>query len=260
MIWASLASELRELILESLVQDEGSLAPYATVCREWQRVVEKKNFGRLKLTVPRLADFTDMVCRRRKFVKYIWLCVELNNYNCSVCDHRETDARHENNTYIIKWAVRELFFLLSSWEPAGKLVLDVSVHSPSDARHHFKYLRFTSDSLHECKSVEEALVEDDRRHGWANGKQATFPPKDALFRLFEDIEMEPDFWDEIPPVPAVTGLLLRRQTRRRWEPGAIGELLKLLPGLEEIYYEPWREWGRMDQEYTDESMSRCSHF
>ncbi|KAL8917740.1 MAG: hypothetical protein Q9208_007792 [Pyrenodesmia sp. 3 TL-2023] len=63
--------------------------------------------------------------------------------------------------------------------------------------------------------------------------------------------MTKDFWNELPEVGAVTCLLLRRQTRRRWEPTSLKEMVRLLPRLQEIYYEPWREWDQIDQGLTD---------
>ena len=55
----------------------------------------------------------------------------------------------------------------------------------------------------------------DPRHRWGNGEQGTLPPIESINRLFENIERKTE---EMPKVTAVTGLLLRRQTRRRWEP------------------------------------------
>jgi hypothetical protein len=60
------------------------------------------------------------------------------------------------------------------------------------------------------------------------------------------------WWRELPPVPAITSLLLRQQTRRRWEPEALVEMLALFPRLRELHYEPWREWDNMLQRTTDQ--------
>ena len=49
------------------------------------------------------------------------------------------------------------------------------------------------------------------------------------------------WWRGLPLVPAVTGLLLRQQTRRRWKPVSLAHLCARLPRLQEIHYEPWRE-------------------
>lgn len=256
--WGSLPLEIRRMILKSLIQDGCCEARYATISRELQAVVEQKNFSRLKLTPSHLACFGDIVYRRRELVRYLWLCIELQDYDCSQCADEETDTWHESNTNIIKATIRELFIILSTWKPSGSLVLDISVHSPSDSKHHLKYIHFGSDAIPEFNDVQDGADAHDPRHGWVNGRQVSLPPRKSINRLFEDIEMAPDFWQELPEVTAVTGLLLRRQTRRRWEPGSLELLFTLLPRLKEIYYEPWREWGRLDQRWTDESKSSRS--
>ncbi|KAK0638828.1 hypothetical protein B0T16DRAFT_462567 [Cercophora newfieldiana] len=42
-------------------------------------------------------------------------------------------------------------------------------------------------------------------------------------------------------MPAVTSLILRRQTRRQWSYRELEGLLKLFPRLAELVYEPWRD-------------------
>ena len=129
-------------------------------------------------------------------------------------------------------------------------MLDISVHSPSDLKHYFKNLRISSDVVPELDGSTDTY---ELNHGWINNKQVSLPPARSVRRLFEDIEMDTEFWQEVPVVPAVRGLLLRRQTRRRWCPKSLETLLSRLPRLQEIYFEPWREWSHSDQQYTDES-------
>lgn len=255
MVWGSLPPEIQLMILESLNQDEHCVARYATVCREWQTVIEPKNFNRLKLTLSRLPEFRDMVHRQRRLVKYIWLCIELQQYDCSQCETEETDSWHESNTIIIERAFRELLSYLSTWEPSGNLLLDISVHSPSDSKHHFKYLHFGSDAVPEPEDGQERANTHDPHHGWVNDKQICPPSIRSIYRLFGEIEMPLDFWKDLPVVTAVTGLLLRRQTRCRWEAETLEELLKLLPRLQKFHYEPWREWSPAEQRLTDQSKS-----
>lgn len=50
----------------------------------------------------------------------------------------------------------------------------------------------------------------------------------------------------------VTHLLIRQQTRRRWKPLALVEMISRLPRLQELHYEPWREWDDAMQDGTDE--------
>ena len=67
----------------------------------------------------------------------------------------------------------------------------------------------------------------------------------------ETDEEESNWWKHLPMAPAVTRLLLRQQTRRRWKPFALSHMMSRLPGLLEMHYEPWREWYIYDQQQTD---------
>ena len=243
------------MILEILMQDRHRVACYAPVCHEWQTIIEQKTFSRLVLTSSRLADFQDMVHRQRGLVKYIWLCIEIQEYDCSQCEADESDEHYDRNSAIIENAISQLFVVLSTWEPSGRLLLDISVHSPSDSQHHFKNFRFPSDDTSELCDGQEQNDYHDPRHGWVNGRKVSPPPCSSIHRIFSDIEMHGDFWKTLPKVSAVTGFLLRRQNRRRWEPGVVEELIFLLPRLEEIHYEPWREWIPSEQGMTDRSES-----
>lgn len=63
--WASLLTEIRFMILQILTQENRGLAAYASVCTEWQAIIEKKNFRRLKLRLSCLNDFEHMVIRQK---------------------------------------------------------------------------------------------------------------------------------------------------------------------------------------------------
>jgi hypothetical protein len=251
LFWNLFPLEIQLLILRALTQDGCSMARYASVCRHWQMVIERKTFSCVKVTPSRLSSFEKTVERRKELVKSIWLCMELQTYDCSQCEEAETDLWHENNTQIISNTIRDFFSILASWKPDGRLLLDIGAYSLSDSEHHFKYLQLGSNSTSD--SNELSAPTHDPVHGWSHGTQTNLPPKNSIYRLFEDIEMDDNYWDNMPEVTAVTSLLLRRQTRRRWEPWSLARLIQLLPRLDEIHYEPWREWSRIEQEMTDES-------
>ncbi|KAL4932865.1 uncharacterized protein BDV17DRAFT_253956 [Aspergillus undulatus] len=69
--WYRLPPEIRLLILEALLQDGCSLAGLATVSREWQTIIERHNFARIKLTPSRFADSGLIINRNRALVRYI---------------------------------------------------------------------------------------------------------------------------------------------------------------------------------------------
>ncbi|ODA78164.1 hypothetical protein RJ55_06769 [Drechmeria coniospora] len=171
-----------------------------------------------------------------------------------------------DNTMIIT-AFQDLFSHLSAWEPDGDLLLDISVHSLSDSEHWFKYLTFEPDNdsnaYGRVQHIEQSLLfkASDHHHGWITGRQPSIPSYAACHKPFDEIMGEGPFdneqeeykwWQQLPLVPAVTGVLLRQQNRRRWKPDALAHMFARLPGLRQIHYEPWREWDNIIQRDTDQ--------
>lgn len=76
-------------------------------------------------------------------MKYIWFFWELEEYECSACApeevlyERPTVSPSQVDNFRLKVAFQVHFQTLSTWAPAGDLVLDISVHSPSDSKHWF---------------------------------------------------------------------------------------------------------------------------
>lgn len=267
--WGYLHPELQHMILEALLQTGGSLASFATVSREWQTVIERHNFARIKLTPSRLSGLDSMISRNRALVGYIWFCIELQEYDCTRCASQVMQGMIDDDSSIITTAVEDLCSSLSTWEPHGALVLDISVHSPSDSKHWFKYLTFVPDvPSAECgRILEQAMLADvdDHRHGWINGFRYD-PPMVAIDEVFDDIMCTAPFdsdgqellwWQQLPLIPAVTSVLLRQQTRRRWKPWALAQMFSRFPRLQEIHYEPWREWLGGYQSFTDNCKFFC---
>ena len=272
--WHCFPAEIRLTVLQFLLQDGCSLADFATVSREWQTIIERYNFSRIKLTSSRVADFGSMVRRNRTLVRYIWLCLELQEYNCTECEPQDPELwglSNAENT-LITTAFQDLFSTLSVWEPDGSLLLDISVYSPSDSDHWFKYLTFepdvASDTCGRDQHAEQSMLvqASDCHHGWIAGSRNSIPPSVAIDRVFEEImgegpfddeEQEGQWWQQLPLVPAVTGVLLRQQNRRRWKPAALAHMFARLPRLQEIHYEPWREWLDIQQQWTDQCECHC---
>ncbi len=150
--WDSLPSEIRLHIFRALVQDGGTLGRLATVSRAWQTELERFNFARIKLTPSRLADFPSMIRRNQALVRYIYFCLELDDYDCTQCAPRPQNLTGKkysaavavNDTVHcpITSSFRSLFSILSTWDRHSDLMLDVSIYSLSDAQHWFPYLTF----------------------------------------------------------------------------------------------------------------------
>lgn len=272
--WIYLPAELRNLILKTLLQTGNRVAGLAAVSPEWQAMIEARNFARIKLTAPRLADFDSMTRRNRALVRYIWLCLELREYDCTQCEPHQVNVielTSPDNIMLIT-AFQRLFSTLSTWEPNGSLLLDISVHSPSDAKHWFKYLTFRSDipspsdkhdlglHLKQQQQLDKPAKFNDPQHDWINGRPDSTPSTPAILHIFDSLmgpdafhngEQQNEWWDQLPLVPAVTGVLIRQQTRRRWKPTALTRIFARIPNLQEIHYEPWRHWYGVEQGYMD---------
>lgn len=150
----------------------------------------------------------------------------------------------EKDNTLIATAFEDLFSTLSRWEPNGDLLLDISVHSPSDAEHFFKYLTFRPDTPYDEHDmdlrIEQSMLvkHDHRRHGWTAGTPYC-PPREAFFKVFGNIMQKERCLDDpqemwfrkLPLVPAVTGVLLRQQNYRRWKPTALAHMFSRLPRL-----------------------------
>ncbi|KAM0250667.1 hypothetical protein ACHAQJ_008544 [Trichoderma viride] len=273
--WDGLPREIRLLILEVLMQDGCTLSRLATVSLEWQAEVERYNFARIKLTPSRLADFSSMIHRNRALVGYIWFCLELDDYDCTRCapTYRVLTNEELEEAFIISdtdncpitTAFQNLLSILSTWDPNGDLILDISIYSPSDSKHWFKYLTFLPDTPSDVLGggdIKQMILNkdyNDPRHGWVAGFRHSAPPEAAISKVFHPVmgegpfdtdQLELQWWDQLPSVPAVTSIFLRQQNRRRWKPSSLAHMFARFPRLQEVHYEPWREWCFM-QKFTD---------
>lgn len=268
--WAFLPVEIREMILDVLMRDGCSLANLATVSREWQTTIEKHNFSRIRVTPSRLPELNPMTSRNRSLVRYIWVCLELGEYPCP--EHNDParfvfEDTLEMDNVVVTTGLQDLFSALSKWEPRrSELVLDVSFYSPSDSKYWFKELTFVPDfpSAEECdrvlggaaKARLASRIDGDKQHGWTRGAPPRLAINTAFPRMlwwepFGEPMEQLDWWLQLPKAPAVTGLLLRQQNRRRIMPWMASMMTFLLPRCGDVYFEPWREWNDRIQEFDD---------
>lgn len=114
---------------------------YATVCREWQYFFERTNFQRLTVHQSDLLELGRIVQgQRRMFVKWIWLRLELPEYDCECCNMQESSEEIQSHNIVFTNAIWDLFAILSTWEKKGEFgvrergpTLELSAHSPSDS-------------------------------------------------------------------------------------------------------------------------------
>ncbi|PYI04763.1 hypothetical protein BO78DRAFT_275387, partial [Aspergillus sclerotiicarbonarius CBS 121057] len=224
---------------ELLAQGERRLSSYASVCREWQSVMEEHTFRRLKLRVSCLDEFERAVVGpRRRYVKHVWLNIEFRPYTCRVCQSPLSEKWKYRDTPIMGQAISRLFSILGTWPSAtDELTVEFSAQSPSDSQHWFKDYHFGAHGADEARDLLPVQFHDPV-HYWENGRQLDLPPKHALWRLYgrSGVRLQP----EPATVPAVTGLVIRRQCRNRILPKTLQEILFRLGRLKCLVYEPWR--------------------
>jgi hypothetical protein len=188
--WEHLPPKIRLIILKMLAEDtdcsskidtrKTNMACYATVSKEWQAVIEKKNFSRLTLSPPCLGTFDKTVRRQRGLIKHIWLRVKLRTYGCPSCTESETITLTAINNTIIRRAITRLFTILSSWKRNGDcsnggLTLELSTYSSSDSRHVFKDQHFVTDAYSESINEYKPFNFHDKFHIWVHGQRIVVP-------------------------------------------------------------------------------------
>ncbi|KAL7921132.1 hypothetical protein ACQKWADRAFT_327913 [Trichoderma austrokoningii] len=252
----NLPSDIRRMILNALLQTGGKLASHATVSREWQAVIEPHNFSHLKLTMPRVEELDAMTRRTEMHVQYIWLCLELQDYGCI----QATSSQGMNNAdgYAIGRALHGFLDAIYPWTPRPELVIDISIHSPSDSAYWFKSLTFEPDRPFGKYAAVSFAANKKQQHD-GTGREIMLT-SDSIRRIFSPIltkkpldvgEEDYLWWRYWRQIPVVTAVLLRQQTRRRWSLNMMTQLLSRFPNLREIHYEPWRMWDDGGQEMVD---------
>lgn len=163
MPWDSLPLEIQTHILEALVL-HGDSARYASICRVWQTIIERRIFAHLRVTRSRLAGFSDIGYRHRHLVKYIWFSIEPDPFPCPHCGGVKVNNLHHVSSKTIRKAIQDLVIQLSIWESSGSLLLDISVKAPSGLMHSSSTIQYgppviserKKDKIIQCSHLLEA--------------------------------------------------------------------------------------------------------
>lgn len=236
--WPSLPADIRLSILDEISgQKHPGWAQCAAVCKEWQVIFEPRNFSRLSLQPSCLKELETLVIRQRPLVKHICFNIALPRYACTSCKRPAIASRDRSTMF--KRAIIKLFSILSTWQPTGRLTLELSASSPSDSQHWFKNYCFGPghEDTRDWTQEEKAIRWHDPKHGWVNGQQLETPGRPAVLRLFSLLP-----WNvpqNILAVHAVTGFCIRRQLRHELSPDVLKALWEKLPRLESIVHESW---------------------
>ncbi|KAH7410464.1 hypothetical protein DE146DRAFT_645017 [Phaeosphaeria sp. MPI-PUGE-AT-0046c] len=237
--WLSLPADIRLLMLDDISgQKHRGWAQCAAVCKEWQAILEPRNFSQLALRPSCLDDLETLVIRQRPLVQHICLNIDLPRYGCRACIR--SDISSSQRSTIFRRAVLRLFSILSTWQPTGRLTLELNASSPSDSQHWFKNYCFGPghEDTRDWTQQEKAIRWHDPKHGWVDGQQVKAPDPSTIMRLFSPLCLNVP--QNIPIVHAVTSFCIHRQLRHELFPEVLKALLDKLPRLESIVYELWR--------------------
>ncbi|OIW28880.1 hypothetical protein CONLIGDRAFT_396718 [Coniochaeta ligniaria NRRL 30616] len=324
MSWEILPVELRHMILENVLEWSAGinsglargLASYAMVCAEWQHYFERVSFGQLIVTDEDLERFQQIVARRhlqrpvcqiRPY--YVWLRVVLLRYrnyphqhetpDCLDCIEPENDEEVADNDVIFTealWILLETLALMgvdhSNNGEGGRqyrLELELSVHSPSDCHHYFKWYHLQDDYPHLAPALTQSeyvygwcaarpVPLDDPGHGYgpdrpvwvenqlrASGADAdrrcriaqrlVRPMKLNFQELYSKGEQDAKQELRVPDASIVTTLTIRRQYFRDISTPCLGKLLESLPSLKFLRRENWRIIRAEDRSIDDRRYS-----
>ena len=232
---------------------------YAAVCREWQYFFERTNFQHLTIHQSDLLKLGRIVQgQRRMFVKWIWLRLELPEYDCERCNKQESSEEIQSHNFVFTNAIWDLFAILSTWEKKGEFgvgergpTLELSAHSPSDSKHFCKELDSRiNDTVWSGSKGGPKKRHHDRAHGWRKGRQIRRPEDDAKMRVFGhpnglkfDLRAPSarKMRRTLPKVRVIKSLVVRRQFYRAFSVAkALQPIIQCLTQLENFTYEPWR--------------------
>ncbi|KAL7619840.1 hypothetical protein AAE478_010385 [Parahypoxylon ruwenzoriense] len=260
--WSDLAVDLKLMVFNYLVNSERCLRPkdeddrphrykstYATVSREWRAFFESKNFMHLVLHQSDLADFERVFTRARIQVpRPVWLRVQLPSYNCHECSSEESQEEATVNNIIFTSSLWK-FTILGVWKdirgeitPQKEMTMILSVYSPSDREHHFRDHPFDDDK-ETCYYRSARIDYDDPSHGWHSSSYVApgLGPKLRLLGNPLDLnfrQISADSAISLPTLDFISELQIPRQFYRATP--RLDLILKSLPKLQTLRYEPWR--------------------
>ncbi|KAG8160957.1 hypothetical protein KVR01_009221 [Diaporthe batatas] len=239
--WDRLPYELSHKILQTLAEDEARshlMAEYAVVCKAWQAEIEEVNFRTLAVKQSDLQQLDEYVTgRRRALLRHLWLQVELSEYSRRSRLVPENEQDQEENNVKYSMALADLFKLLESWNTPefwssrnGRGInLELSAFSPSDKRNLFG----------------EAGLD-------ADGNSRYF---DSLLDFMLLVVPDPQGIHGLHMVEVVTSFSILRRNFRNVSATSLTPILRSLPRLQEVRFEPWQQVDQAAQEDVDSELA-----
>ncbi|KAH0492247.1 hypothetical protein TgHK011_007209 [Trichoderma gracile] len=189
--WSALPWEIRQSILMVIVRDKDpGWASLASVCTEWQSVIETENLRKISLTEDNIKALRRNITKdRRNRVQHIYLNVSLITYDCDRCREEEDLMEMGVNTGFVIGPLFKLLKVLSTWpsRPPGKgLKLELNAYSDSDCMHWYRHYYYGAP-IQKWKSL---IPLHDPYHGWTDGERTETGLPSYIWRVYGLIREE----------------------------------------------------------------------
>ena len=213
------------------------LPAYATISRSWQYAIERQTFHKICLKTTELDNFCQfLVNHRRKLLRRLKLDVILPTYTDEACAKFETEADRQSNNKVFSKAVRDLLFLLGSWNIEA-----------TGAEEHGKSL--IEPSL--CLCIRTCYSPMDSGLIW--GKRQFGRPHDLSAHRHESSLLRLESIEDIQQIPQVTSFRTLH-TKRNIEPRSLAMIANKFPNLDDL------RWSVKDNEKLNPLLRQQTRF
>ncbi|KAF6803307.1 hypothetical protein CSOJ01_11008 [Colletotrichum sojae] len=244
-LWQALPAEIRNMIFDCAkttippTSKEG-VGSWARVAKEWRSVFLPVLWHTLTFQPSNpsadFRGFTEFLVKGqcRPLIKRVVLHVSLAPDGCDECDQEECETTISSNNRAFADHVTAGFEHLSKWPAVesrtDRITLELRVNSPSDAQHMF------ATSGGRCARSEEAGYSETGAARRMLGYHLRRQSRDALGHFL-------NIWENPLHVLRLAGIVdgfsVNRSTLRIIDSRAMWTMLKAMPNLKSVNYEPW---------------------
>lgn len=183
--WSGLPWEIRQSILMVVVRDKHpGWASLASVCTEWQSVIETENLRRITLDEDNIKGLQKNITKeRRNRVRHIHLNVRLLPYECDRCREEEDTIEMGVNTGFVIGPLYKLLKVLSTWperQPGKGLKLELNAYSDSDCLHWYRHYYYGAP----VQTWRSLIPLHDPHHGWTSGQRTETGLPSYIWRVY----------------------------------------------------------------------------
>ncbi|KAF5243591.1 hypothetical protein FANTH_8170 [Fusarium anthophilum] len=284
MRWHSLYAEARLEILDfvanSTIHENGSIARYACVSREWQDWFEIFTFRRVEVSTSDILPFINTFMinpRRRKYLQCIGVRLDLPTHKHIQHPFLDRDNKflninqqmhalaqksstlygnspwlrlqEEENNRAFTMILRGLFMELFQWRREDCHHAGIELEIIADAKSHWQKTAGEYRALNPPTDAGNG----DFYNSLSSDLQVFHAPPYHGHKVIHDGELDFHIWLELdvpmggklgPEVHVISGLSILRRNVRHFDPYAIAHVVSLLPRLREFKWEvrPHARW------------------